>query len=1183
MNISVSPTLSTITTSIFLLIINTMAMAVMPDSQTIEQSVSESQIDSDKEKIKYKSDELLVKFKPIEKTGESNMADYLPGIDISLAGIEILSAKPFNTINHHRKNNDKLEMQSRNQSNFDHWWHIKLAKGTDLQQAMDTLSARPDIEFVEYNYEVRTLLTPNDPHFDALWGLHNTQQTGGLFDADIDASEAWDSSTGDATVIIAVIDTGVDYGHEDLAGNMWTNPGEIAGNLIDDDGNGYIDDVYGYDFTNMDADPFDDHGHGTHVSGTIAGIGNNGIGVVGVNWNAKIMAVKFLGAGGGGYVSDAIDGVIYAVNNGAKILNNSWGGGGFSQALLEAIYAANDAGVLFVTAAGNKGRNNDIRPYYPSSYAVPNVISVAATDHNDRRAIFSSYGANSVHLGAPGVNTLSTVPTGSCPMCTSEGYRNANGTSMATPHVAGAAALILDQLPMLSVAGLKSRLMNSTDQIPALADITISGGRLNIATALAYNPDISVTLTPLSQSVLPGETAIYTVTITSLSNTSEPVSLSLGALDTGITANLADTRLTPPVGGSITTTLTVTTASNIARGHFFVWILAADDNGQIFNSTAATLKVLRPDFDISVSPSRHEINPGESSTYDVTFTSIDGFSSTFTISAASPHESISMDVSPAQLTLQSDGTAVATITASTDTTTPSQLYTFTVTAANAQHTRHVDAQLHVLDTDLLMTAIATASTEANTGETITIDSTITNQGSTETTNTFYVGYYLSTDAIITTADTRIGSRYIYHLAAGGSFTRTTLVTIPSSLAVGTYYLGAIADDTGRQIENNENNNVRVATTPLHVIEDVDLVISSVDTADNQVYRGSAINVTYTIHNAGGSPTDSGSWVGIYLSSDATITSADTRIGSRYIYNMAAGVSYSQTISATIPSDLAAGSYYLGAIADDTGLQIESNEDNNARVATTPLQVSQDVDLLITALNTPDSQVYRGSAIGVTYTIHNAGGSPTDSGSWVGIYLSSDTTITSADTRIGSRYIYNMAAGVSYSRTIPATIPSGLTDGTYYLGAIADDTGLQTESNEDNNARVAATPLQVSQDVDLLITALSTPDSQVYRGSAIGVTYTIHNAGGSPTDSGSWVGIYLSSDATITNADTRIGSRYIYNMAAGVSYSRTIPVTIPSNLAVGSYHLGAIADDTHLQIESNENNNGLTATTLLNID
>ncbi len=1053
---SVNSLFCSIFASVFLLAISTLAIAVMPDNQMAKSSAVAVKTDNAEKEIKYKADELLVKFKTPTAANKLNTADHLSGFGISSKTIDILSAKPFNTI----RNNNKLGVKSGNQSAFDHWWHIKLAKGTDLQQAMATLSARPDIEFVEYNYEVRALLTPNDPHFDSLWGLHNTQQSGGLFDADIDAPEAWDNNTGDANIIIAVIDTGVDYGHEDLAGNMWTNPGEIAGNLIDDDGNGYIDDVHGYDFTNTDADPFDDHGHGTHVSGTIAGIGNNGIGVAGVSWNAQIMAVKFLGAGGGGNISDAIDSIIYAVNNGAKILNNSWGGGGFSQAMLDAIDAANDAGVLFVAAAGNNGRNNDASSFYPANYAAPNVVSVAATDHNDQRATFSNYGANTVHLGAPGVNTLSTVPTGSCSMCASGGYRNASGTSMAAPHVSGAAALILDREPMLSIGDLKSRLMDSTDQIPALSGITLSEGRLNIATALAFNPNISVTLTPLSQSVLAGETTTYTVTITSLTNTTEPVSLSLDTLDTGITANLADTLLTPPAGGSVTTTLTVTAAPNIARGHFFVRILAANDSGQVFSSTTATLVVLHPDFDISISPPTHEIGPGDSSTYDVVFTSIDGFSSTFTISAASPHASISMNVSPVQVTLPADGTAVATITASTSTTTPNQLYTFTVTAADALHTRSIDAQLHVLDTDLVMTALSTASTEVHTGETIMVDSTIANQGTTETSNTFHVGYYLSTDAIITTADTRIGSRSIGSLTGGESSTQTTSVTIPFNLATGTYYLGAIADDTDLQTESNEDNNVRVAATTLQVSEDIDLLIDALSTPDSQVYSGASISVTHTLHNAGSSSTNGSSRVGIYLSSDATITTADTLIGARHINSLMAGGSSTRTLSVNIPSGLADGTYYLGAIADDTNQQAESNEDNNVRMIATALQVTQDIDLLIDALSTPDSQVYSGASISVTYTLHNAGNSSTNGSSRVGIYLSSDATLTTADTLIGARHINSLMAGGSSTRTLSLNIPSGLADGTYYLGAIADDTDLQNESNENNNGLTATTPLNI---------------------------------------------------------------------------------------------------------------------------
>jgi subtilisin family serine protease len=210
--------------------------------------------------------------------------------------------------------------------------------------------------------------------------------------------------------MVGVIDTGIDYNHPDLAANVWTNPLEIPGNGIDDDGNGYVDDVHGYDFVNRDGDPMDDHGHGTHVAGTIAAVANNGIGVAGVSWHAKVMALKFLDAGGSGWVSDAVEALNYATDMGAKITNNSWGGGEYSTALRDAIAAANSAGAVFVAAAGNSANNNDATPFYPAGYEGPNVIAVAATDASDTLAVFSNFGRNTVQLGAPGVGIYSTVP-----------------------------------------------------------------------------------------------------------------------------------------------------------------------------------------------------------------------------------------------------------------------------------------------------------------------------------------------------------------------------------------------------------------------------------------------------------------------------------------------------------------------------------------------------------------------------------------------------------------------------------------------------------------------------------------------------------------------------------------------------------------------------------------------------
>ncbi|MCV6637163.1 S8 family peptidase [Candidatus Albibeggiatoa sp. nov. NOAA] len=347
---------------------------------------------------------------------------------------------------------------------------------TDTLSALQFLENDPRIEYIEPNYIVSLNETPNDPDYSKLWGLHNEGQTGGKIDADIDAPEAWEINT-DSDVIVAVIDTGVAYSHPDLAPNMWVNKGEIPDNGVDDDQNGYIDDVYGYDFVNDDGDPDDDHYHGTHVAGTVAAVGNNGTGVVGVSWTAKIMALKFLNKNGSGSTSDAIKAVQYATSMGAKLTNNSWGGGGYSQALYDAIEEAQEKDVLFIAAAGNARNDNDGSPTYPASYDLDNIITVAATDHNDNLAAFSNYGHTSVDLGAPGVNIYSTIP--------GDSYKSLNGTSMATPQVAGAITLLWSQCSTLTSSDIKDTILKTLDSASALIGKTVTGGRLNISNALA--------------------------------------------------------------------------------------------------------------------------------------------------------------------------------------------------------------------------------------------------------------------------------------------------------------------------------------------------------------------------------------------------------------------------------------------------------------------------------------------------------------------------------------------------------------------------------------------------------------------------------------------------------------------------------------------------------------------------
>jgi len=357
---------------------------------------------------------------------------------------------------------------------------VSVSPGTTAQ-TIRALNRDPRVAYAEPNFILHAAdVLPNDPFFPRLWGLHNTGQTvnftAGTPDADIDAPEAWSVSTGSADVVVAVIDTGVNTAHPDLAPNIWLNAGEdctgCRTNGVDDDGNGYVDDWRGWDFANGDNDPTDDNGHGTHVAGTVAATGNNGLGVAGVTWSSRIMPLKFLGADGSGTTDDAISAILYAREKGVPILNNSWGGGEVSEALRDAIEQTDASGELFVAAAGNDFTNTDFEPFYPANYDLPNVLVVGASDQFDRKAWFSNYGTRTVDLSAPGTNVYSTW--------TSATYRFADGTSMATPQVSGAAALARAVFPDASGVGLKALLLRDVDPIAALNAASRTGGRLNV-------------------------------------------------------------------------------------------------------------------------------------------------------------------------------------------------------------------------------------------------------------------------------------------------------------------------------------------------------------------------------------------------------------------------------------------------------------------------------------------------------------------------------------------------------------------------------------------------------------------------------------------------------------------------------------------------------------------------------
>lgn len=365
--------------------------------------------------------------------------------------------------------------------------NLVVVKRSIIERSDWTIKSLQQIDLVEYaepNFIYRILKTPNDPNFGKLWGLKNIGQSdvraAGVAGVDIEAEKAWDITTGSEKTLVAVIDTGIDYTHPDLKENLWVNSAEMNGQPgIDDDENGIVDDIYGANFANAKAptgDPKDDHSHGTHCAGTIGARGDDGVGVTGVAWNVKLMGVKFLSASGGGTLEGAIKAIDYATKMGAKIFSNSWGGGGESQALKEAIQRANAAGVLFIAAAGNNSSNNDTTPNFPSNYPVANVLAVAANDNQGKLASFSNYGKKTVHVAAPGVNVYSSVLNGS--------YGMKSGTSMATPHVSGIAALIASAEPNLTAVEIKERIIKTARPLASVKDKVSSRGMASAYAAL---------------------------------------------------------------------------------------------------------------------------------------------------------------------------------------------------------------------------------------------------------------------------------------------------------------------------------------------------------------------------------------------------------------------------------------------------------------------------------------------------------------------------------------------------------------------------------------------------------------------------------------------------------------------------------------------------------------------------
>ncbi|MEA2498490.1 MAG: hypothetical protein QOH26_895 [Actinomycetota bacterium] len=380
---------------------------------------------------------------------------------------------------------------------------VELAAGLASDDVIVRARAIDSIRYTEPNFIYRAAdRLPNDPRMGSLWGLENAGQlingTTGTADADIDAAAAWDFTTGSYNIKVAVVDSGVAYGHPDLAANIWSNPNEAgaaATDGIDNDGNGLVDDFRGWDWVANDNNPQDENGHGTHVAGTIGARGNDATGVTGVNWQVSLMPLRVLDAQGSGSSADVADGMAYAVAKGAKVVNLSLGGPSLSTAIRDVITSSPQT--LFVIAAGNAGTDNEVTAQYPCNLIASNVICVAASTQRDGLATFSNYGATSVDLAAPGVNILSTVPGADG----SFGLAYYQGTSMATPQVAGAAALLWAAKESASVAEIKSALLGGAEARAAFTGKMVTGGRLNVMAALTR---LTGATAPAPATTLPG-------------------------------------------------------------------------------------------------------------------------------------------------------------------------------------------------------------------------------------------------------------------------------------------------------------------------------------------------------------------------------------------------------------------------------------------------------------------------------------------------------------------------------------------------------------------------------------------------------------------------------------------------------------------------------------------------------
>ncbi len=917
-----------------------------------------------------------------------------------------------------------------------------ISRSRSAAALLAALRNRRDLAFVEPNYVVHAFSDPGDTYFPLLWGLKNTGQpvnggAAGTAGADIHAAAAWDLTVGSASNVVAVVDTGIDYTHNDLAPNMWAAPAPftvtIRGVQITCDAG-----THGFNAITQSCDPMDDHNHGTHVAGTIGAAGNNGAGVAGVNWVTSLMGLKFLNSEGSGTIADAIDAMdfalqtkeIFAASGGAniRILSNSWGGGDFSQAFLDTINAANDANMLFVAAAGNNGLPNDLLPQYPASYSAPNVIAVAATTNTDTRASFSNYGAKTVHLGAPGVNILSTILDG--------WYGFSSGTSMATPHVSGAAALTLSHCA-LNTADLKTVIVDSVDPVPAMATTTISGGRLNVHKAL------------LSCSEPPG-TPTNLIAIAG----DRQIKLTWSAA-----ANAATYRVkrsdTP--GGPYTTVASGIKATqyintNLTNGTTYYYVVSAanilGESGDS-NEASATPK-LPADMDITAFTVPSTAIAGSTISVSVTTKnagtgSADPSTTRFFVSTNAVFDATDEVLQEAQAVpvLAPGMLLTSSVTVGIPSDLPAGSY-YLIAKADADdvllesnESNNTYARGFSVGPDLVVSTVSVPAAAAP-GATITATYTVKNQGTTAA-GASTLEFFWSTNISLEAGDPSLGTTGVGSLVPNGTQSGQFALQIPTDATLGTYYIFAKSDSANAVGESKESNNATRASIDIGG----DLVVSSL-VAPAVLGIGVPFTATDTTKNEGGT-TIGPSVTHFYLSVNAGLSVDDTFLGSRTVASLGAGEASTGNNTLTIPDGTPAGSYYLFAKADGPNAVTETQEGNNTEIKS--VKVGPDLTVSISSATSP---VHAGATTAVKDTVTNKGANNAGP-SEVRYYFSTNTVVDATDTLLGeTRAVGLLVPNGTSTATTPVTIPAGTAPGLYYVIAQADGAGSVAESSESNN-------------------------------------------------------------------------------------------------------------------------------------